>query len=386
MDFDLSTKNYSINDLKEIFELTNTEHLTKRKIEDKYYEMVNNVENEEIGYTEKSNIKTFLEKAYHKLLLSLNDILKDEDNNISSISNGLFQPMSENKIYNVADKFIIEKGNSNATRLINPLKQTTMVKILNINTTFRDFVGENNENSNDFIIGLPNMLKNVIEVSLTSFQLSEKSHYTISEKYGNNKVDISTIKVDISGGNYTGAQLATELNKKQADVSFNYNEISNKFDISHVSTGVVDISFNVPQNRPIQLNLGWLMGFRKPSYSISSSNLKQLAESVYDNSNKYFFLELDDYNNNYSNTLISPFQRSVLNNNGIIAKIPKYISSANNTYNINETGDDFTRRYFGPVNIDKLRVRLMDEYGRTLDINNADYSFTLKVTMLYETN
>jgi hypothetical protein len=326
-----------------------------------------------------------LEKAYHKLLLSLNDILKDEDNNISSISNGLFQPMSENKIYNVADKFIIEKGNSNATRLINPLKQTTMVKILNINTTFRDFVGENNENSNDFIIGLPNMLKNVIEVSLTSFQLSEKSHYTISEKYGNNTVDISTIKVDISGGNYTGAQLATELNKKQADVSFNYNEISNKFDISHVSTGVVDISFNVPQNRPIQLNLGWLMGFRKPSYSISS-NLKQLAESVYDNSNKYFFLELDDYNNNYSNTLISPFQRSVLNNNGIIAKIPKYISSANNTYNINETGDDFTRRYFGPVNIDKLRVRLMDEYGRTLDINNADYSFTLKVTMLYETN
>ena len=57
------TKNYSINDLKEIFELTNTEHLTKRKIEDKYYEMVNNVENEEIGYTEKSNIKTFLEST-----------------------------------------------------------------------------------------------------------------------------------------------------------------------------------------------------------------------------------------------------------------------------------------------------------------------------------
>ena len=35
------------------------------------------------------------------------------------------------------------------------------------------------------------------------------------------------------------------------------------------------------------------------------------------------------------------------------------------------------RQYFGPVDIQKLQIQLLDEYGRILNLNNMDYSFCL---------
>ena len=42
------------------------------------------------------------------------------------------------------------------------------------------------------------------------------------------------------------------------------------------------------------------------------------------------------------------------------------------------------RTYFGPIDIQKLRIRLLDEHGRTLDMNNANYSFCLLFKILYD--
>jgi hypothetical protein len=43
-----------------------------------------------------------------------------------------------------------------------------------------------------------------------------------------------------------------------------------------------------------------------------------------------------------------------------------------------------TRKYFGPVNIDSLRITLLDEYGQVLQLNRTDYSFSLELEILYE--
>jgi hypothetical protein len=42
------------------------------------------------------------------------------------------------------------------------------------------------------------------------------------------------------------------------------------------------------------------------------------------------------------------------------------------------------RQYFGPVDIQKLQVQLLDEYGRILDLNNMDYSFCLSFQTVYD--
>jgi hypothetical protein len=42
------------------------------------------------------------------------------------------------------------------------------------------------------------------------------------------------------------------------------------------------------------------------------------------------------------------------------------------------------RTYFGPVDIQRLRIRLFDDRGRLLNMNNANYSFCLNLKMLYD--
>jgi len=49
-----------------------------------------------------------------------------------------------------------------------------------------------------------------------------------------------------------------------------------------------------------------------------------------------------------------------------------------------DTANIFLKReYMGPIQLDKLKIQLTDEYGRILDLNGADYSFTLEVEQLY---
>ena len=33
------------------------------------------------------------------------------------------------------------------------------------------------------------------------------------------------------------------------------------------------------------------------------------------------------------------------------------------------------RFYYGPVNINKLEIKLVDDFGRIVDLNNMDFSF-----------
>ena len=42
------------------------------------------------------------------------------------------------------------------------------------------------------------------------------------------------------------------------------------------------------------------------------------------------------------------------------------------------------RIYFGPTDIAKLHINIYDEFGRIVDINNADYSLTLELELLYD--
>ena len=42
------------------------------------------------------------------------------------------------------------------------------------------------------------------------------------------------------------------------------------------------------------------------------------------------------------------------------------------------------RIYFGPTDITKLYIIIYDEFGRIVDINNADYSLTLELQLIYD--
>ena len=138
--------------------------------------------------------------------------------------------------------------------------------------------------------------------------------------------------------------------------------------------------------------MGWILGYRQQYYgwgtdytdSSGVSYNKQEGfnpEATYDTlGSKYYILSIDDFNKNYANTLASPFQESMFNGQNAIAKIP-------NNPNLQQLDDIFyqsRRAYFGPVNIKKMRIKLLDELGRIVDLNNNDYSFSIVIEQLYD--
>ena len=42
------------------------------------------------------------------------------------------------------------------------------------------------------------------------------------------------------------------------------------------------------------------------------------------------------------------------------------------------------RKYFGPVDISRLRVRIFDDHGRILEMNGSNYSFSLIFKTMYD--
>ncbi len=42
------------------------------------------------------------------------------------------------------------------------------------------------------------------------------------------------------------------------------------------------------------------------------------------------------------------------------------------------------RIYFGPVDIQRLRIRVYDEHGRILQMNNTNFSFCLTIKLMYD--
>jgi hypothetical protein len=102
------------------------------------------------------------------------------------------------------------------------------------------------------------------------------------------------------------------------------------------------------------------------------------SEGIYDPvSNAYFLLGIDDFQNNHSNSVVSPLQQETFGSADILAVISSSCCDKC-------CSEPIPRIYFGPTDIAKLHIKLYDEFGRIVDMNNGDYSFKLEVEILYD--
>lgn len=71
----------------------------------------------------------------------------------------------------------------------------------------------------------------------------------------------------------------------------------------------------------------------------------------------------------------------------ILAILPVKTSSLSTGSMITEMSgslQDNVRQYFGPVNIERMKIKLLDDKGNVIDLNGADWSFTLICECLYQ--
>jgi hypothetical protein len=327
--------------------------------------------------------------------------------------------------------------------IINPINREYLKQVISIDAQFRDT--PETSTTTDFTFTLQEQMRDVISMKVSSIELPN-IWYSFSSKKRNNEFILvmknmndgsgnfydATYKIVIPDGNYTVDEFERNINNifKNLDprrgpdfLKLEVDNITGRLiirarDINDQDIGISPIAYD-PTNqyyspnffyiidfeiedlpdRPLHKNCGWMLGFLKPFY-IAENDFESLTynpdfritfrnyikgEAIYGNGiNTYIFLELDDFNNNFKDTVYSGKEEYHLNNN-IISRIP--VSSGSNTFMINTTADLIfkQRDYLGPVKIDKLKVRILDKYGDVIDINNNNFSFSLEFVQLYNT-
>jgi len=167
----------------------------------------------------------------------------------------------------------------------------------------------------------------------------------------------------------------------------------------NVTTGQVEKDFDV--NRGIISRLGWTLGFRTavhyssnyipspPIPPVIASYGSIVSGSIcFTKYPIYGFLSIDDFNSNVSDYYTSVFADSISVPN-ILSKIDLTrlieLSGAFQAAQGESTSNSVNRerRFFGPVNIQKMRITLYDDLGYVLDLNGMDWAIELAFECVY---
>ena len=257
----------------------------------------------------------------------------------------------------------------------------TKVKYINVDTKFRDEYNANT--TTNYNITLPQKVNEVKKMSVTNVELP-MTFYNISENLGNNSMKITTgpseLILKIPDGQYTQASLATAINTSTiSTITFT---IDNKTQVTAPSGSIIEFDIDSTGNFAkynFKFRLGWLLGFRKQSYTFTSSTLN--SECLVDLSGpRYLYLVVDEFTGTGNQNSFLP---TTLINKNVLARIPISLQMYPfmSVYPFHRTNGLLSdvRSYTGKVDIQKLNVQLVNENGIIMDLNGADFSFCLRL-------
>jgi len=124
------------------------------------------------------------------------------------------------------------------------------------------------------------------------------------------------------------------------------------------------------------------LGFRNINYTVNSSGIT--AEALPDVfGTKYLYLAIDEFSHGNQRSFISPLPNSFINKN-IAARISidSIAFGFNNLITANRANGTMVsdkRQYSGKIDLQKLNVQILDEYGNPVSLNGLDFSFCMEV-------
>lgn len=418
---DLDINNYSIKDIEKFFRLKPNHKYTESDIELKEYQIREQLlKSGHIDKAFKRDLIEFLNSAKEWLIFV--KCQKPPEKKIYPENTN--RPRENELITRPDTQFVYSNNSEYFPGKLNPLDKRTITKCLNIDTRFRENLYTTQ--SSDFVIQLPTKFNKVVSMQLAAFEIPV-SFYGISAAYGNNhfylQVEYSDfdneyailtdeITVIVPDGNYSATDLVDTINNilsPKDDCNelahpkriFSYLEFHLNLNAGGSGTGkvilrthgkyasninwiIMDFSKGIDGNdsyaNAIQ-KIGWNLGFIKLYYyGLCSYTSEAIMEP---STTRYIYLGIEDFSNHSNDHFVGIINNSLMSKD-ILARIS--LKGANFSIlmenNMNIVSEP--RSYFGPVDIQKLRVRLYDEFGNILQMNNSNYSFCLNLKLLYD--
>jgi hypothetical protein len=436
--FDLNIKNYKTRELESMLELSKPYTYSdvianKNKLKEKVLGETS------MNINKKNEIAIFLDNASTKLISSMNESQNDsssaEATSFDSMQNTLIQHTGSNNIVIQSPSILaglrakgwegrLSDNSDQPPGFLNPINIRTIKRTVNVDTRFRP--NYYNTSSTNFSIQLPLNVNKVVSMRIASIEIP-MTYHVVSKHNGNSFFKIDWDYDAISGlynysevvmipdGNYEpswqdatkATDLASTVNAfmhalpdpsgKLKDLYFNVDRTSGRCGFAWDATGTTPpetfrVTFGISSDGTtdittnLQFRLGWLFGFRVSSYEGEAI----VSEGIcYMKGPRYAFISINDFQNSSSNYFVSAFASSIMQQD-IIARIN--LTSIQQNQGVYQSGQDdgFStqinrqRNYFGPVEIQKLEIKLIDEYGRIIDLNNMDWSIALTMECLYD--
>lgn len=403
---DLDIQNYSIKDLLNFFRFKSLNSLTPSDIE------LRETEIRELlmttGHVDKKfkrDLFFFLDTAKNILLLSISPTKQNDTpplkTNLDSSSDNIriasMPPRTDELNIRTETPYVFSSNSDYFAGHINPLKTRILSKYVNVDTRFRDSI---HSNPADFFISFPHKIQKVVSMQLTSIELP-LNFYNISNKYSNHYFSITIvsnfgtydISISIPNSNYhindlidtINSQISLSLSSTSIDLSFNRDLNSNLTGTAKVYVNANGTSGNIVSNLTLNFpsdSIGTILGFLHTNYTGNTHYVSDTIPNI--NRTRYLYLAIDDFNNSVNNYFESAFQKSVLSPN-IIARLSLSHTNAFDVF----VGNDINminepRKFFGPVDIQKLHIQLFDDSGRIIDLNNSNYSICLAFKIIYD--
>lgn len=322
--------------------------------------------------------------------------------------------------------------------VINQVRRKTVTKIFSLDSQFRN--NYDTTNNNNFIYTLPTPINNVISMKLctaeipnTWYQINEYTNKFYIKVYGSfdaslNIVSGTETKITIPIGNWTSSSINKNIrgyfDNNVNGLAFLYFNVSNTdgktyirfktpaeitlmnetYSFNYPTTIPNDMSFEVyskdedrsqrTQTFDTKNDFMSTMGFLSKKYTVYSTNVDVMWDVSYNgclkservfgqNKISYFFISINDFTNNSKDSIISGYDKNHFLSKDILARIQVKFGSF--FMNLDDGGDNIykKREYFGPVNIERLHIQLIDKFGNHIDLNNCDYSLSLEFDQLY---
>jgi len=257
--------------------------------------------------------------------------------------------------------------------------------VVNVDSRFRSYTSSSTTNqyeeskSSHFVFRPHRAYKNIISIKLSSLEFPNVM-YTFSAARENITIGISQppgnpyVNFTISPGNYSdSATLATAvedaIQATYPTFSVNYDSVTNKITIT--DTNPFDMDFTPSTvTLPFDNGLGHYLGYRNLKYETgATSYIAEACPDIYGDT--YVYLVVNDYSviehQDFNHTSFSALAKIQLN-------VPKNVM-------IYDQLNTTTKEYFfqQPTNVTQLRIRLLDTYGRELDLLGMNFSVTLEL-------